>query len=183
MRHRKKGRKLGRNTNQRKALFRSLIGHLIIKGEIKTTQAKAKAIKGLTDRLVNQAKQSTLHVRRQILAFLSNKAAANKLVDVIAPVFKHRSGGVTRIIRLGRRRGDNAEMVKVEFVDKIPEQKLETKKVKAAKPVKSAPAGAKPSGVSTSPPIGRTTGIKSKAKIPSRSASRRTPGATGVKKS
>ncbi|MBU0619428.1 50S ribosomal protein L17 [Patescibacteria group bacterium] len=118
MRHRKKGRRLGRNTKQRKALFRSLIGHLIIKGEIKTTQAKAKAIKGLTDRLVSKAKQSTLHVRRQILAFLSNKAAANKLVDVIAPLFKDRVSGFTRIIHLGSRRGDNAEMVKVEFVEK-----------------------------------------------------------------
>lgn len=118
MRHKKAGKRLNRNTSQRKALFRSLIQALIIHEEIKTTEAKAKAIKRLIDKLITKAKKGTLHARRQILAFLPDKKAANKLVDEIGVRFKKRTSGFTRFIRLGKRRGDDAMMVKIEFVEK-----------------------------------------------------------------
>ena len=125
MRHKKTKKILGRNTKQRKALFKGLIQSLILHEEIKTTEAKAKAIRRLVEKLVTKAKASSLHVRRQVLAFLPQKRAANKLVDEIAPRFARISGGFVRIIRLGRRRGDNAMIVKMEFVKKsnIKEQK------------------------------------------------------------
>jgi large subunit ribosomal protein L17 len=117
MRHRKKGKKLNRNTAQRKALFRSLIQNLIVKEKIKTTEAKAKAIKGLVDRLVTKAKKGTLHARRQVMAFLADKKSANKLVDEIAPRFKKRKSGFARFSRIGKRRGDDTMMVEMELVD------------------------------------------------------------------
>ena len=129
MRHRKAGKKLGRNTNQRKALFRGLIQSLIIHEEIKTTVAKAKAVKGLVDKLITKAKKGTLHARRQVLAFLPDKKAANKLVDEIAPRFKKRTSGFTRFVRIGKRRGDDAMIVKMEFTEK-PAPKAEVKKSK-----------------------------------------------------
>jgi len=148
MRHRVKGRKLNRNTKQRKALFRNLITSLIMHGQIKTTEAKAKSIKGLVDRLVSKAKAGSLHVRRQIMAFLPNKQAANKLVDVVAPLFKNRLSGFTRITRLNQRRGDQTQMVKIEFVEKpaevnrdkkVKKETKTTKKPVQAEPVKGHP--------------------------------------------
>jgi large subunit ribosomal protein L17 len=118
MRHRKKGKKLGRNIKQRQALFKSLIQGLIINEQIKTTEAKAKAIKGIMDKLVTKAKKGSLSARRQVLAFLPNKTVVNKLFDVIAPRTKNRTSGFTRFIRIGRRKGDNTQMAKIEFIDK-----------------------------------------------------------------
>lgn len=123
MRHRKFGKKLGRNKRQRKALFKNLIQALIINEEIKTTESKAKAIRKLVDKLVSKAKKDTLHITRQILAFLPDKKAAFKLIKELAPRFK-RSSGFTRFTRLGKRAGDNAMMVKLEFVDKKPKDKV-----------------------------------------------------------
>ena len=97
MRHRVKGRKLSRDSAQRKALFKSLINNLVLHGEIKTTQTKALAIRGLTDKLITKGKKQTLHARRLILSFLQNKKAVNKIVDELAPLFKDKKGGFTRI--------------------------------------------------------------------------------------
>lgn len=113
MRHRVKGRKLGRNSSQRKALFRQLLASLFLKGEIKTTLAKAKAIKGLADKLVTKAKKGSLHQQRLIHSFLQNKTAAQRLMKEIAPGFKKRTSGFTSIIHLGQRRGDGAVMAKI----------------------------------------------------------------------
>lgn len=128
MRHRKKGKKLSRNIKQRQALFKGLIQSLIINEQIKTTEAKAKAIKGLMDNLITKAKKGSLSTRRQVMAFLPNKKAVHKLFDVIAPRTKDRTSGFTRFIRLGRRRGDNALIAKVEFVDKEAPKEKESKK-------------------------------------------------------
>ena len=87
MRHKKNKKILGRNTKQRKALFKGLIQSLILHEEIKTTETKAKTIKRLVEKLINKGKTSSLHVRRQILAFLPQKKAAHKLIDEIAPRF------------------------------------------------------------------------------------------------
>lgn len=116
MRHRKKGRKLGRTTAQRKALFRSLITALFLKEEIKTTLSKAKSIKGLVDKLIIRAKAKTLQNQRLIHAFLQNKTATKKLVEKIAPRFKKRTSGFSKIFRLRRRRGDNAMMVRIKLL-------------------------------------------------------------------
>lgn len=127
MRHQVAGKKLSRDRKQRKALFKNLIGALVLKGEIKTTESKAKAIRRLVERLIAKGRGGTLHARRQIGAFLQNKEAVNKIVDELGPIFKNRPGGFTRIVRLGQRRGDNTSMVKLELVEKpvIKEKKKE----------------------------------------------------------
>lgn len=130
-------KKLNRNSGQRKALFRSLIENLITHEEIKTTEGKAKAVKVLVDKLISKAKIGSLHIRRQISAFLpSNKKVVNKLIDEIAPRFKEKTSGFTRLVKLGRRRGDNAMVVKMELVVKKP--KVE-KVLKADKKGKISP--------------------------------------------
>ena len=118
MKHRQKGKKLGRNIKQRKALFKSLLNNLILKEQVKTTEAKAKAVKPLIDKLITKAKKGSVSYRRQVMAFLSNKKTANHLFDVIAPRTQKRTSGFTRVVRLGQRRGDNTMMAKIEFVDK-----------------------------------------------------------------
>ena len=117
-RRRISGRKLGRNTNQRKALFKGLLNSLIIQEELKTTQTKAKAVQRLFDQLVTKAKPSSVHARRLLHAFLGNKSSVNKLVDDLTKRFGQRQSGFTRVTKLGLRRGDNAQIVKLEIVDK-----------------------------------------------------------------
>lgn len=119
MRHRVFGRKLNRDHNARKSLFKNLISSLIDNGQITTTEAKAKAVRGLMDKLVTRAKLGTLQSRRLLESFLQDKDLVNKIVDEIAPKFAGRPGGFTRILRLERRYGDNAEMVKMEFVETV----------------------------------------------------------------
>lgn len=127
MRHKQKGKKLGRNASQRKALFRGLIQNLVDHGKVETTVAKAKAIKPIIDKLVNKAKKGTLSARREVMSFLPSKKAANKLVDEIAPQFKDRVGGAVRITRTGTRRGDNAMMAKLEWTkNKVKEKESGT---------------------------------------------------------
>jgi large subunit ribosomal protein L17 len=127
VRHRVKGKKLSRTSSQRKALFKGLINALVIHGEIKTTESKAKAVRGLVDKLINKGKKGTLHSRRLIAAFLQNKLAVNRIVDELGPLFAKRSGGFSRIVRLGARRGDNAMMVKLELVEKPAKAKIKEK--------------------------------------------------------
>jgi len=131
MKHRVAGKKLSLNYDQRKSLFKNLINSLILHGQIKTTEAKAKAVRRLVEKLITKGKEQTLHARRLIAAFLQNKKAVNKIVDELAPLFKKRPGGYTRIVRLGERKGDSAPMVKLELVEK-PEKK-EKKEEKTVK--------------------------------------------------
>ncbi|SRR3989344_9075114 len=128
VKHRISGKKLNRNTGQRRALFKSLINSLIIREEIQTTAPKAKAIQGLFDKLVTKSKLGTIHVRRLMHAFLGDKSAVNKLIDVLAPRMRERQSGFTRIIKLGRRRGDDAQVVSMSLVDL--EEKAAIKEVK-----------------------------------------------------
>ena len=111
-------KKFSRDRAHRKALFKNLINALVLKGEIKTTESKAKAVRRLIDKLITKGKKGTLHSRRSIAAFLQNRRAVNRIVDELSPLFAKRPGGFTRIIRLGRRRGDDAMMVKLELVKK-----------------------------------------------------------------
>lgn len=128
MRHRKKSKHFNRDTGERKALFRSLLNSLILHEEIKTTQAKAKAVKRLVDRVIIKAKIGSLTNRRQLLAFLPSKKVVDKLIEEVAPRFKKVSSGFTRIILLGRRRGDDALMAKVELVKKKSRKRSESRK-------------------------------------------------------
>ncbi|MBL8073196.1 MAG: 50S ribosomal protein L17 [Nitrospira sp.] len=116
MRHRKKGRQLGRQTKHRGALFRNLVTSLLDQERIETTEAKAKEIRGFTDRMITLGKEGTLPARRRALGFLRSKSVVSKLFDDVAARFKDRPGGYTRIIKTRRRIGDAAEMVAIELV-------------------------------------------------------------------
>lgn len=123
MRHKVKGKKFSRNTNQRKALFKSLLKGIIKNGEIKTTLTKAKVSQRILEGLITDGKKGDLACRRRIYSVLQDKKLSNKLVDEISPLFKSRAGGYLRIIKLMPRGGDNAKMAKVELVEKIEEKK------------------------------------------------------------
>lgn len=117
MRHNVFGRKLNRDIKSRQTLFKNLIISLIDKERIETTEARAKAVRGLVDKLINKAKTKTKEAQIIIRAFLGNKNAVEKLVNSIAPRLSGRASGFTRIIRLDNRKGDNAPMVQLEFVE------------------------------------------------------------------
>jgi len=123
VRHQLAGRKLGRDTHERRSLFRNLIRSLILKERIRTTVAKAKTIKPLVDKLMTQAKKNTLATRRRVLAVLYDRQTTDKLFKELAPRTGKRTSGFTRIRRLGRRLGDNSLMAQIEWVDKKVEKK------------------------------------------------------------
>ena len=116
MRHKKKGRQLGRQTKHRWALFRSLVTSLLEHERIETTEAKAKEVRGFTDRMITLGKEGGLPARRRALSFLRSKAVVAKLFSDVASRFRERPGGYTRIIRTRRRIGDAAEMLAIELV-------------------------------------------------------------------
>lgn len=116
MRHQKSGRQLSRNSAHRWALMRNLITALLREEKIKTTEPKAKELRRWADRVITLGKQGTLHARRQVLSIVQDKAVVRKLFDSIGPRFKDRPGGYTRIIKLGIRRGDAAQMSLIELV-------------------------------------------------------------------
>lgn len=116
MRHREKGRQLGRNTKHRRALYRSLVTSLLEHERIETTEAKAKEIRGFTDRMITLGKEGDLSARRRALSFLRSKAVVSKLFTDVAGRFRERNGGYTRIIKTRRRIGDAAEMVAIELI-------------------------------------------------------------------
>jgi large subunit ribosomal protein L17 len=118
MRHRKDGFKLGRLTQHRWALFRNLLVALFRHERITTTEAKAKAVRGLAEHMVTLAKRENLHARRQVLTMIPDATVVGTLFDTIAARFSDRPGGYTRIIKLGPRPGDNAPMVLLELVDR-----------------------------------------------------------------
>ncbi len=120
MRHRTHGRKLGRTSAHRKAMFRNQLTALLTHERITTTVAKAKELRPMAERMVTLARTGTLANRRRILQTVSDKQVVEKLFDDIAPRFAGRPGGYTRIVRLGHRRGDNAELAIIEFVDYEP---------------------------------------------------------------
>jgi large subunit ribosomal protein L17 len=116
VRHRKKGRQLGRQTKHRWALFRSLVTSLLEHERIETTEAKAKEIRGYTDRMITLGKEGTLPARRQALAFIRSKDVVSKLFSDVATRFKDRQGGYTRMVKTRRRIGDAAKLVAIELV-------------------------------------------------------------------
>jgi len=119
MRHRKDGYKLGRLTQHRWAMFRNLLVGLFRHERIETTEAKAKAVRGLADHVVTLAKRENLHARRQVLSLVPDREVVGRIFDTIAARFSERQGGYTRIIKTGVRRGDAAPMVLLELVDRV----------------------------------------------------------------
>jgi large subunit ribosomal protein L17 len=141
MRHGKHGFKLGRLTAHRWALFRNLLVALFRHERITTTEAKAKAVRGLADHMITLAKRESLHARRQVLAMVPDAGAVRRLFDTIAARFGDRHGGYTRIVRIGPRRGDAAPMVLLELVDR-PETPKEKPAAKGEKKERAPRAGA-----------------------------------------
>lgn len=139
MRHRVYGKHLGRDKDQRTALFKSLVRSLILEESIKTTQPKAKAVKGLVDKIITQAKSETS--KRLVSQFLVHKNVQDKLTKEILPRVKSRTSGYTSMVKLGPRLGDGAMMVKVSLI--LEGAAKPAKSEKTEKPVKEAnpPAG------------------------------------------
>jgi large subunit ribosomal protein L17 len=137
-RHGYQGRKFGRERDQREALLSGLAEALILHTSIETTVPKAKEIVPYVEQLITKAKVGDLHNRRQIIAQLQTLEAAHKLVDEIAPKLKGRTSGHLRIERTRVRRGDNAEMARVSFVDNLSEAPVAVKAEKTAAPTATA---------------------------------------------
>ena len=116
MRHRIAGRKLGRPTAHRWALYRNLVADLIKYEKIVTTEAKAKEIRGLTEKVITLGKEGSLASRRRALAFVTDKKIVDKVFNEVAPRYAERIGGYTRMVKLGRRVGDGARLAQIEMV-------------------------------------------------------------------
>jgi large subunit ribosomal protein L17 len=117
MRHRKAGRSLRRTSEQRLALLRTLATSLIEQGAIETTEAKAKELRPFVEKLITKAREGTLHARRLAGKHVQKRAAADKLFQEVGPKFAKRAGGYTRILKTGHRKGDGADMARIELVE------------------------------------------------------------------
>jgi large subunit ribosomal protein L17 len=160
MLHKVSGRKLGRTKNERTALFRGLANQLILNERITTTEAKAKAVRPMVEKLITKAKTNSIHTRRLLLKELTSENTVAKMLEVVGPKFKDRPGGYTRLVKMGPRTGDRAPMVALMFVDapsdvKITKAKSKVEEVAVVDPtalevkedkeeIKPAPATKKP---------------------------------------
>lgn len=136
-RHGYQGKKFGRKTDERLALIKGLADSLVLRESIETTLPKAKEVMSYTEKLITKAKKGGLHNRRQIIAGLSTKEAANKLFDDLAPKLTGRDSGHLRVERTKLRRGDAAQMARISFVDDLKDK---PKTVKKAAPAAKSPA-------------------------------------------
>lgn len=133
MRHRNAGRKLSRNTSHRRALLRNLVTSFLEHGRLMTTLPKAKEVRPLAERMITLGKRDSLHARRQVQAYLLKEAIAKRVFDTIAPKFSDRNGGYSRIIKLGNRKGDGADLAIIELIG----SELEAKKAERAAKAKA----------------------------------------------
>lgn len=133
MRHRVSGRKLGRTTSHRRAMFRNQLASLIEHERIRTTLHKARELRPLAEKMITQGKRDSLHARRLVRRWVEDRTLIKKLFDDIAPRFAERPGGYTRIVKLGPRLGDAAEMAILELVEKGEGAVEESKKGKGKK--------------------------------------------------
>jgi large subunit ribosomal protein L17 len=120
MRHHRSGKKLGRDSSHRKALYSTLAGSLIEHGRVKTTEAKAKAVRPIAEKMITLGRRGDLAARRQALAYLRSQEVVHKLFAEVGPRFVDRNGGYSRIVKIGPRPGDGAEMAYLELVDYVP---------------------------------------------------------------
>ncbi len=158
MRHNKSGKRLGRNSSHRSAMMHNMVTSLIDHEKITTTDARAKELRKLADRLITLGKRGDLHARRQVLAIIRDRKVVAKLFDQVGPRYKDRPGGYTRIYKLGSRSGDNASLSQIELVEEeftakprkqtAPENQAapvqEKTEVDTADAAEAAPAEAKP---------------------------------------
>lgn len=142
MRHLNAGRKLNRSASHRRALFRNLVTALLQRERIKTTDAKAKETRRLAERMITLGKEGTLAARRRALTFVQSRAVVKKLFDDIAPRFKERAGGYTRIVKIGIRHGDAAPISILELVTRAADLEVAAEGDKKKK--RGAPRGGKP---------------------------------------
>ncbi|MBI5357922.1 50S ribosomal protein L17 [Candidatus Saccharibacteria bacterium] len=145
-RHGYKGKKFGRERDQRRALLKGLADSLILHESIETTLPKAKELRPYTERLITKAKKGDLHNRRQVVSSLQTIESAHKLFDEIAPKLKGRSSGYLKIERTVLRRGDNAQLAKISFVDDLTSE-VKPEKKEAPKPAKKPATTAKKTSI------------------------------------
>jgi large subunit ribosomal protein L17 len=127
MRHGKAGSKLGRTSSHRKAMLRNMVTSFLKYEKVKTTDAKAKELKMVAEKMITLGKRGDLHARRQALAFVRNPAMVGKLFSELSERYRSRAGGYTRIVKMGYRSGDNAPLSVVEFVDAVQKRKPKKK--------------------------------------------------------
>src|SRR5262249_59430921 len=120
MRHQRSGKKLGRDSAHRRALLANLTSSLIEHGRIRTTETKAKAVRPVAEKMITLGREGSIHARRQALAFLRSQEIVHLLFSEVAPRFKDRPGGYTRVVKLGPRQGDSAPMAYLEPADFVP---------------------------------------------------------------
>lgn len=142
MRHNKTGRKLGRNSSHRKAMMRNMVTSLLDHEKITTTDARAKELRIVTEKMITLGKRGTLHARRQAHQVVMDKTVVAKLFERLAPRYAERSGGYTRIVKLGYRKGDNASLSQIELVEEefTPKTKREKTVETVAEPTPVAAA-------------------------------------------
>ncbi len=142
-------RKLGRPTAHRMAMLRGMVTFLLEKGRIETTVTRAAEVSALADKMITLGKKNTLVAKRQAIAFLKKESVVYKLFTKIAPLYDERNGGYTRVLKIGPRRGDGAEMAIIELVGAeslytVKEEKKEEPKAEEKKPAKKATKKAAP---------------------------------------
>jgi len=142
MQHHKAGRRLGRTTSHRTAMFRNMVTSLLSHEKITTTDAKAKEIRSIAEKMITLGKRGDLHAMRQAASFIRDKKVVTKLFSAIAPRYKERPGGYTRIVKVGIRPGDNAPLSIIELVEEQMEKKA-TAKNPSKKNVSKTPAPVK----------------------------------------
>ncbi|MEN8686978.1 MAG: 50S ribosomal protein L17 [Desulfuromonadales bacterium] len=143
MRHMKSGKRLGRNTSHRKAMMRNMVTSLFEHEKITTTDARAKELRKMAEKLITMARRGDLHSRRLVMQVVRDKNVVARLFDQIAPRYKERPGGYTRIIKLGHRSGDNASLSVIELVEEeFTAKPKKTPAKKASKPVEPVAAEA-----------------------------------------
>ena len=139
MRHNKAGRRLGRTTSHRVAMFRNMVTSFLDHEKITTTDAKAKELRSIAEKMITLGKKGNLHAMRQAASYIRDKKVVTKLFTTIAPRYQERDGGYTRIIKLGLRSGDNASLSLIELVEG-PVEKKALKKTPKKAAAKKAPA-------------------------------------------
>ena len=132
MRHRRAGRRLGRTSSHRKAMMRNLVTSLLDHEKITTTDAKAKELRSVADKMITLGKRGTLHARRQALSFIRDNRVTKKVFEELSPRYSERMGGYTRVVKVGTREGDNAPLSIIEMMP-ADEKKKGAKKKKVAK--------------------------------------------------
>src|ERR1051325_3104695 len=175
MRHGMANRKLGRTSSHRNAMFRNQLASLIESERIITTLPKAKELRPIAEKLITLAKNDSVHNRRQAFRQVANNELIAKLFDTLGPRFSTRPGGYTRIMKLGARRGDAAEMTILELVERTPEEKTDAKSTETAKPEKKKAAPKKEAKAAEPPAEEKPKRGAKKAAAPKAEAEGETP--------